>query len=163
MICVSCQKKELALLKGKYQNYIGYLDPESTKSDKGFELCGNGIRNVDLHFTHSPKIEYAYNPNKGVFKQYIQSEYKNKGYTASGYLNFRFIVNCEGKVGYIETIEMDMDLEEASMSPDLVQQLLELTTAMGNWKGLQIRDVSVDYYMYVSYKIQHGEITEILP
>lgn len=101
--------------------------------------------------------------SKKHFRKTILSEYKNENYTDSGYLNFRFLINCEGNAGRFEIIEMNLDLEEIHLNDALVNQFLKLTSNPKHKKIFTYKDTPRDYYMYISYRIEHGEIIEILP
>jgi len=143
----------------KYPHYIGYLDPETTVSKDGFTLC----EEKNPKYTHHGAPKRAYRINKKEFDKNIKSKYQNKGYTDYGYLNFRFIINCTGETGMFETIQMNMDMQEKQLQSEMVKHLFELTSASENWNIIKYKEEPVDYYMYVSYKIENGEITEILP
>ncbi|MBP2833257.1 hypothetical protein J8281_13770 [Aquimarina sp. U1-2] len=158
LICLNSCKNNDASTE-KYPNYIGYLDPETTISDINFEICGD----EDIKGTHHGLPKHAYKPNKGVFDKTIRATYRNKGYTDSGYLNFRFIVNCRGETGRYEIVQMNLGLEETTLSEDMVNQLFQLTADKENWNGYRSKKSGINYYMYVSYKIEDGEISEILP
>jgi hypothetical protein len=72
-------------------------------------------------------------------------------------------VNCEGKPGWFEIIQVDTNYNKTQFSDELVSQLLALTAQAKHWNIISFNDAPVDYYMYVSYKLQDGEIVEILP
>ena len=159
LLLVFCTCKNHQPVERNYTNYIGYLDPETTISDNSFEICGTG----EIIGTHHGLPKIAYKPNKGIFDKTVRAKYQNKGYIDSGYLNFRFIVNCHGETGRFEIIQMNLDLEETKLNPEMVDQLFSLTASSENWNGYAIKEQPIDYYMYVSYKIENGKITEILP
>ncbi|MEO1485430.1 MAG: hypothetical protein AAFU57_06775, partial [Bacteroidota bacterium] len=87
----------------------------------------------------------------------------NRGYTDSGYLNIRFVINCEGVAGRYIIHENNLDLEPTPLNPDMVEQIFELTAQLKQWNPNVIRGNIWDSYMYLSYRIENGEITEILP
>lgn len=91
------------------------------------------------------------------------SHYENRGYTDSGYLNIRFVVNCKGEAGRYVIHENNLDLEPIAFSKDLVDQLFDITTQLKKWKPNVIREEKRDSYIYISYRIENGKITEILP
>lgn len=156
IMCFSCKKE--SLLKGNYQNYVGYLDPSKTYSPVEYQLCGDSI-----YGTHHGLPKLAYKPNKGIFDEYIQEHFPENLFKDSGYLNFRFIVNCKGQVGRVAIIESTLDLEKTSHLPALVDTLKRLTIRSENWIAPTEKGIDIDYYMYVSYKIENGKIKEILP
>jgi len=99
----------------------------------------------------------------GAYDKRIRDNFSENKFTDTGYINFRFIVNCDGEPGRFETIQTDLNLEEIEHHPDLVKHLLTLTAASENWNVFIRKDQPRNYYTYVSYKIVNGKITEILP
>ena len=142
----------------EYKNYIGYINQETALLNSTYTLCDKG----QLMHTYSSAGAKAFAGSKKHFRETILSEYKNN-YTDSGYLNFRFLVNCEGNAGWFEIIEMNLDLEESSLNEEMVNQLFKLTSNSKHWNIISYKETPMNYYMYISYRIEHGEITEILP
>jgi hypothetical protein len=87
----------------------------------------------------------------------------NDNYSDSGYLNLRFIINCEGEVGRFVIHENNLDLEPNTFNKDLKNQLFKLTSEIKGWQPIVLYDDVRDSYMYVSYRIENGKITEIIP
>ena len=145
-------------IENKYSHYIGYLDPETTLLNDQ-ELCDN----QKIYATHHGAPEYAYTINKKHFRETILSEYNSKDFKDSGYLNFRFLVNCQGKAGWFEINEMDLNLEKTNLNDKMVDKLLALTSNEKHWNTLRVKGEPKNYYMYILYRIENGKITEILP
>lgn len=143
----------------KYPQYIGYIDPNTALLNDTYSLCGDGT----IYKTHHGAPFDAYKNNKRTFKENVLKNYKNQGYTDSGYVNFRFLVNCEGNPGWFEIIEINKDFEEVSHTKEMVDQLLKITSDPSHWAIYIYDDKPRNYYHYISYKIENGEITEILP
>lgn len=143
----------------KYPNYIGYINQETAALNNVYELCDA----KSIYHVHHGASEKGYAGNKKQFRDVILASYKNENYTDSGYLNFRFLVTCEGKAGWFEIIQVDSDYKNTQFSKELVSQLRALTAKSENWNIISFDSIPVDYYMYVSYKLKDGEITEILP
>jgi hypothetical protein len=145
--------------KEKFPHYIGYIDQEKALLNDVYELCDDG----DIYKTHHGAPDDAFEVSKKRFRDILLSEYKNENYTDSGYLNFRFLVNCKGNAGWFEIVEMNLDLEESDLNDKMVNQLFKLTSDSKHWKIFTHDDIPRNYYMYISYRIEHGEIIEILP
>lgn len=143
----------------KYSNYIGYIDQETADLNDIYTLCDAG----SIYHVHHGASEKGYAGNKKNFRDFILENYKKGDYDDSGYLNFRFLVTCEGKPGWFETIQVDTEYNSTQFSKQIVSQLQALTAQTKNWNIITIENNPVDYYMYVSYKLQDGEIIEILP
>ena len=154
-----------------YPHYIGYIDQEKAQLNDMYTLCDDG----GIMHTNHGAAEEGYKWSKKVYRDNILAEYKNEGYTDSGHLNFRFLVTCEGNPGWFETIQVDTDYNPTQFNEAMVSQLLNLTAQPKHW-NIYNHKINPDhthftvpkegpknYYMYVSYKIENGEITEILP
>lgn len=144
--------------KEKFPHYIGYIDQEKALLNDVYELCDDGI-----YKTHHGAPDDAFEVSKKRYRDTLLSEYKNEKYSDSGYLNFRFLINCEGNAGWFEIVEMNLNLEEIDLNSEMVNQLLKLTSNSKNWKIYTYKEIPRNYYMYISYRIEHGEIIEILP
>jgi len=143
--------------EGKFEHSAHYIDPDEALLNDGFTTCNDYI------YQYYNDGELPYEPNKKHFRDYIVSNYKNKNYTDSGYLNIRFIINCEGKAGRFVIHENNLDLEPHQFNKELKNQLFKLTSEVAAWKPVFLYDKDRDAYVYVSYRIEHGEITEIIP
>ncbi|HET8804386.1 MAG TPA: hypothetical protein VFM72_07395 [Aequorivita sp.] len=143
----------------KYPNYIGYIDQSSALMNDTYSLCGKG----EIYKIHHGAPFDAYEGNKRTFTENVLKKYKNEGYTDSGYVNFRFLVNCEGNAGWFEIIQINQDYEEVSLNTQMVDQLLKITSDPSHWAIYTSEGIPKNYYHYVSYKIENGEITAILP
>lgn len=144
-----------------YKNYIGYIDQEKALLNSEYELCGNGF----IQRTYNGAALDAYSINKRHFRKKVNAQFSNTEYSNSGYLNFRFLVNCEGKAGWFEIIEMNLDLEEQKFNSNLVNELLEFTSDSKHWNILRYKENNTpyNYYNYISYRIENGKVTEIIP
>ncbi len=141
-----------------FEHSSHYIDPETALLNDGFKICNE---NFIAQYYNTQEMPY---PNgKNNFRNYINSNYINENYADSGYLNIRFIINCEGEVGRFVIHENNLDLEPSLFNENLKNQLLKLTAQAKGWKPTYIHEKERDAYMYVSYRIEHGEITEIIP
>jgi hypothetical protein len=142
-----------------YKHYIGYIDQEKALLNNEYELCDEGR----LYHTYSSAAPKAYSGTKKQFRNTLKNEYSENLYSDSGYLNFRFLVNCEGNPGWFEIIQMNLDLEEKTLNPKMVKELFDFTANPKHWKALTFKEEPGNYYMYISYRIENGKITEIIP
>lgn len=135
-----------------------YIDPANSLLNEGFEVC-----NEDYILQYYNPERATYSEGKNGLRNYILSNYKNKNYTDSGYLNIRFVINCKGEAGRYVIHENDLKLEPKTFTKDLKDQLFSLTTKLKKWNPNFTHDLDRDSYMYISYRIENGNITEILP
>ena len=142
-----------------YKNYIGYIDQEKALLNDVFSLCDDG----NIYHTYSGAGLNAYANTKSQFRKNLAKYYLGDTFNDSGYLNFRFLVNCEGNPGWFEIIQMNLDLEEKELNTKMVDSLLNFTAMPQNWNALEFQEDSSNYYMYVSYRIENGKVVEIIP
>ena len=146
------------LPEDKFTHSAEYINPEKALLNEGFEVC-----NEDFIVQYYNPQSATYSQGKNGLRKFIMSHYKNENYTNSGYLNIRFVINCKGQAGRYVIHENNLDLEPTSFNKDLVDQLFNLTTELKDWNPNYTHDAFRDSYMYISYRIEHGNITEILP
>lgn len=161
--CAKQQKEETFIpTKNAFTNDAHYIDPETALLSEGFEVC-----NEDYILQYYNPERATYSKGKNGLRNFILSNYKNKGYTDSGYLNIRFVINCNGQAGRYVIHENDLNLEPKAFTKDLKEQLFQLTTQLKEWNPNVMSNENgsayFDTYMYISYRIEHGNITEILP
>ena len=142
-----------------YKNYIGYIDQSKALLNNKYELCNEG----SLYHTYSSASLKAYKGSKKQFRDNLNATFNTNNYTESGYVNFRFLVNCEGNAGWFEIIEMDLDLKEKPLDKQMVEELFKFTSKSENWNVISYDNAPQNYYMYTSYRIENGKVTEIIP
>lgn len=144
--------------EGAFKHAAHYINPDEAILNENFKICNE---NYILQYYNQSQVLPYFNGKNG-FRNYINENYQNQKYSDSGYFNIRFIINCEGQAGRFITHENNLDLEPHTFNSDLKKQLINLTTSV-KWNPVFIRNKNWDAYMYVSYRIENGEITEIIP
>lgn len=141
-----------------FEHSSHYIDPDTALLNEGFNVCNE---NYIVQYYNTPELPYP--KGKNGFRNYINQAYVNDNYSDSGYLNIRFIINCEGEVGRFVIHENNLDLEPSTFNEPLKNQLFKLTSEAKGWNPIFLFEEARDSYMYVSYRIEDGEITEIIP
>jgi len=144
--------------EGIFEHSAQYIDPEKALLNDGFEVCNEQF----ICQYYNPE-RATYSDGKNGLRKFVLSNYKNDNYTDSGYLNIRFVINCKGEAGRYIIHENNLDLEPQVFNQDLVTQLFKITTQLKEWNPNFVHDEYRDSYMYISYRIENGEITEIIP
>jgi hypothetical protein len=148
--------------------------PEQKSSNP--ENVGDIVFDLELDDPHfkvcnEQRVYQYYNFGKGMQyegeKSRIEAHFKNKlrekPSAETGFVTFRFIVNCEGKTGRFRMQEMNNDYAPMKFSKNLTRQLLKLTKQLDGWRIGGNEKMHVDYYQYLTFKIENGELTEIMP
>ena len=145
--------------EGEFKHDAHYINPEEAILNDDFNVCNENY--IFQYYNQSEVLPYL--NGKNGFRDYINKNYENRNYSDSGYFNIRFIINCEGKAGRFIMHENNLDLEPQAFNSDLKKQLINLTTNVKEWQPIFLFEKNRDAYMYVSYRIENGEITEIIP
>lgn len=81
----------------------------------------------------------------------------------SGMVRIRFLVNCKGQTGRFRMISSGHDYKEKQFDKTITDQLMSITKSLTGWKILSDKSEPKDYYQYLIFKIEDGQIKEILP
>lgn len=79
------------------------------------------------------------------------------GITDSGFHSIRFIVNCEGHVGRLREQSMDSNYQEIQLAESLKKAIKNKLLSFDQWP------TGRDFYQYLTFKIEQGQIKEVLP
>ncbi|MEQ8472359.1 MAG: hypothetical protein RIC35_14295 [Marinoscillum sp.] len=124
----------------KYAHNVGYIDPSTAlQSNVDFKLCDDG-QLVGFYHSAAPNI---YKGTKYKFRKYVLSNFQNRDFKDSGFLNLRFHINCHGQVGNLEVNVLNEDFEEISMMESLVDQIVKLIARPENWETFAGEEHSV--------------------
>lgn len=97
-------------------------------------------------------------------KKICSSYIKPKNCTDSGYLTFRFLVNCHGKIGEIEILECTEQFEPLIFSKEIKDQLLSFLIHRIEWiPGCDQNGVPVDSQKFLTFIFSNGELIDIVP
>jgi len=144
----------------KYPANVGDIAFDEKSDDSQFKRC------LDEKYS----FQY-YNDSKGFqFKgEKIELERKletlnlKSNPASNGFITIRFLVNCEGKTGMFRVQQMNEHYEESAFDKNLNEQLLDFTKKLNGWMAKEYRGLKLDYYQYLTFKIENGKVSEILP
>lgn len=145
----------------KYDRHVGDIAFDQKLDQPGFELC-NGDANVKQYFNMGMGLQFE--GDKKAIDTKFRNTYKPvQGKNQNGWIRIRFIVNCKGEAGRFRVLEADGNYQPVKFSKEISSQLLEITKNLKGWKAMRYKDEPVDYYQYLLFKLEDGQITEILP
>ena len=142
---------------------VGDIPFDAEVDDNNFVICDKN--NIKQHYVrNSSDTPPSYKGEKRGMEKVIMSKYiSQKAETQSGYLTIRFIVNCQGETGRFRIEEMDLSYQPIHFENSISKQLLEIVKNLNEWIPRQSQDKIYDFYQYLTFKIQDGQITKILP
>jgi len=144
----------------KYLRWVGdaEFDPEMDASD--FQLCGSE-KLVQQYFHFGQGLQYE--GEKTALCKRFKEAYRPVETAQSGWIRIRFIVNCQGQAGRYRMIGSDLDYQEQIFDERITDQLLKIAKSLDGWAVLSKDGKRRDYYQYLIFKINNGDLTDILP
>lgn len=138
---------------------VGFIFPENINTVTLDTAKSNWKKKLVGAFSGTyPQI---YKGSKYQFRQNLLQAYRAELYQDNGYFNLRFYISNEGEVWLYEAKEMDFDFNSTQFSPGLREELIALSIKRDNWNPFSEEDLN--YYMHLTYRIENGKITEIIP
>jgi hypothetical protein len=148
-------------LRDHNRKRVAYIDPSATL-DKGsdFKLCNPEPQIYDYYNSYPPG---GFLKGKNEMASIISSRIdKKKLLQESGYFTLRFVVNCNGEAGRFVTEETSLDFEKKKFHRETANHLYDIVKGLGQWRPVTL-DKPVDGYFYITFKLEDGELKEILP
>ena len=146
-------------VKAKYAEPIGHIPSERVIASHNFKPCYEGL--FFQYYNTTPDASYRF--GKDSIRTYVNANYQNNGYTDSGWLSYHFMINCNGVAGRYSVVETDANYQPGTFNNDLKQQLLKITQHFQDWTPTVYQNEPYDCVTYLTYKIENGEIVDILP
>lgn len=94
---------------------------------------------------------------------YLQQ--KQQAYNNSGYITFRFVINCEGKrMPQTEVLQTDEKYAAFHFDKELVAELFGFLQTLDKWRVAKSTDGnSYSYKAFLTFKIKNGKVVNIIP
>ncbi len=133
---------------------------QKDRDNPNFKICGPQKEILQYYAFHEKPIVEEKGHLETVFKkQYrpILSE------SQTGLIRIRFAVNCAGLAGRFRVMGMDNHYQPKEFSKEVTEQLRKITKAYNGWRIMRANGKARDYYMYLVFKMEKGELIEIMP
>ena len=141
---------------------IAYIDPANTLDDvTDFQLCGLEKTIAD-YYNGTPDGHFAKGKRVMLDRIAAQMDTTRLG-SESGYLTFRFVVNCRGEAGRFVTEQADIDFQAKQFNPQTVAHLYDIVYGLKDWSPTMIDGEARDAYFYLTFRLVDGKIVDILP
>jgi len=153
----SCQSEKATTV---YPNQVGDIVFDKNLDNPDFKRCMD--RDYGIQYYNDSK-GFQYEGEKLAIINELEKLNLPSSKKINGYITIRFVVNCEGKTGLFRTQQMNENYLEENLDKDLAEKLLNFTKSLKGWIPKESRGTKLDYYQYLSYKIDNGKVAEILP
>ena len=145
--------------KKEYPRHVGDIAFDAGLDDPNFKVCNEAL--IFQYYNFSNGLQYRGEKTAiyNAFSTYQVDTIPDQ----NGYVTIRFVVNCEGETGRFRIETMNNDYEAFQFNRDIVRQLKEVTRSLSGWEIAVYDGEPKDYYQYLTFKIQNGQIVNILP
>ena len=140
-------------------NVVGEIFPDLEVDDPDFQIC-HPQKSTVQYYAFGQK---TYTGEKVAIEHYFREHFVPEQSNESGLIRIRFVVNCQGETGRFRLLAMNTDYSPKEFSSTISTQLLQLTKNLKGWKAMKGRETYRDYYQYLIFKIENGNLIEILP
>jgi hypothetical protein len=161
VLFIGCHTKKVESVEQKYLRWVGDIEQDIAIDRKDFKLC-NGDEKVIQYFNTAQGFRYKGEKTK-LFKTFQKNFIATHEESQNGLIRIRFIVNCKGETGRFRILESDFNYAKFHFKDNIKNQLLEITKKLDGWELLKIKNQVNDYYQYLIFKIEKGQLIEILP
>lgn len=159
-ILFNCQAEKSTV--SKYPAHIGDIQFDDKIDDTNFKRCID--KDLGIQYYNSlQSASIQYKGEKIAIIKDLEKQNITSANNDNGYITVRFLVNCNGKTGLFRTQEMDNDYKEVTFNKKFVDQLLAFSKDLTGWLPMEAQGRTWDYYQYLTYKIENGKVSEILP
>lgn len=141
---------------------IAWIDPKNTlDTGDDFSICGHEKFIAD-YYNSTPDGRYIHG-KRALTDTVFNNLTEAKMLEQNGMLVFRFVVNCEGKAGRFTVDGYDFMYEPIKFEKETIDHLYGILRKLEDWRPVVINDEARDAYFYITFKIENGKITDILP
>jgi hypothetical protein len=152
--------QEKSKTKSEYPNYVGDIEFNSEIDNIDFELCNS--KDIYQYFNIGDGL--VYEGEKLAIEKEFAEKYKSEIIkNETGLIRINFVVNCKGKTDRFRLISMGENYKEKVFVKSITEQLMSITKNLKGWKGKKYEEREIDYYQYLIFKIENGQLKEILP
>lgn len=140
--------------------WIEDIIPDISLDGDTFKICIT-TQQILQYFNDGNGIQYK--GGKPAIDSVFYSTYQQVDSNESGIIRIRFAVNCRGETGQFRLLSSDLNYQPKQFSYEITNQLLRITKSMNGWQPKIWRNMPMDYYQYLIFKIEKGKLTHILP
>ena len=144
----------------EYPRYIGDIAANKETDKDDFELCNE--ERIYQYFNNLGGFEY-YGGKAAVEREFYEKYKSETIKNETGLIRINFVVNCKGETDRFRLISMDEDYNEKIFAKSITEQLMSISKSLKGWKPKKLKGIDIDYYQYLIFKIEEGQIMEILP
>lgn len=142
---------------------VGDIDFNPETDSKDFVLCNqSSMRQYYIRGSSDTPPTYL-GEKRGLEKEILDKFSPISSSAQNGFITIRFVVNCHGESGWFRVEEMDFDYHPMVFDAAISKQLVSILKGLKGWTPRKRKDIALDFYQYLTFKIVDGEIKKIMP
>ncbi|WP_109301246.1 hypothetical protein [Aquimarina sp. AU474] len=134
---------------------IGDIAFNKNIDDSKFEVC-----NEDRIFQYY-SVGTNYSNGEKEIKRQFSELMSNLTFKNSGFITFRFVVNCNGEIGRFRVKTVDTELKENHFEERNIRHIEEKIKKLKKWNPGSRKKQNFDSYYVLTFKIEDGKINDI--
>ena len=88
----------------------------------------------------------------------------NQRFSGSGYITFRFVVDCAGfRQPMTQVLQTDANYTAFHFRPEFVRDLYAFLKTLKDWRTATYSGHAVSYFTYLTFKIANGKVVAVIP
>ena len=88
----------------------------------------------------------------------------NRKFGSSGYVTFRFVVDCAGfRQPMTQVLQTDANYAAFHFRLELVSELYAFLKTLKDWRTANYSGHAISYFTYLTFKITDGKIVAVIP
>lgn len=139
--------------------WVDDIVTDSLQDGITFTLC-NTDEQIIQYFNNGKGVEYI--GGKATIDSLFFTKYKQVETNKSGIIRIRFVVNCSGKTGRFRLLSADLNYEPTDFPDSVTAQLIQITQSMDGWQTKTWKDMKIDYYQNLIFRIEQGKLINVI-
>ena len=157
--CATPPKQQVIVSPPEKANFVYHIQPDALVDDPTFTLC-----DVNTAYPYYGTDTHVKRDKREILEYFNHGYRKPETARDNGYVCIRFIVNCMGVAGRFRLEEFDKNYQPTSINSEIKVQLLDLTRNVKDWQPIIFENQrTYDSYCYFLFKIENGNLTDVLP
>jgi len=139
--------------------WVDDIVADSLQDVDSFKLC-NHNEEIIQYFNNGKGVEYI--GGKKVIDSLFLAQYQKVETDKTGMIRIRFVVNCSGETGRFRLLSADSNYKPTIFPNGVTAQLLQITKSMNGWRPKKWKDMKIDYYQNLIFRIEQGQLTNVI-
>lgn len=147
------------VLTAQETRWVDDIVPDSLQDGISFKIC-NTDDQIIQYFNNGKGVEYL--GGKTAIDSLFFTKYQKVETDKSGLVRIRFVVNCTGETGRFRLLSADLNYQPLKFPDAVTMQLLQITKSMKGWQTKMWKDMKIDYYQNLIFRIEQGQLINII-